>query len=96
MGIEFFPTPLVEIVRKGDNSDIACFVAVDLVYPDKNEQYLKHFPNCPEKKPYSEVIKEFMNQKKLAWDCTYKTKDLVHFMFLKFYVRQRWREKIPL
>ena len=41
---------LEKILKIPDDSDIGCFLEVDLNYPDNIKEKTKHFPFCPEKK----------------------------------------------
>ena len=40
---------LERIIKIWDESDIGCFVGVDIRYPDNIKEKTKNFPFCPEK-----------------------------------------------
>ena len=88
---------LEDILITPDDSDIGCFVEVDLKYPDNIKEKTKNFPIAPMNKKinpdnfndYMKTIKPdtYTQTKKLICDWSYKKKYLIHYRMLKFYVR---------
>ena len=88
---------LEEILNTPDDSEIGCFLEVDLKYPDNVKQKTKYFPFCPENKKidpnkYNKYMKsiipeKYIKSKKLISDWTDKKKYLIHYRMLNFYVR---------
>ena len=86
---------LEEILNTSGDSDIGCFIEVDLKYPD-NIKYKKRLSICPWKKTYLDDFSYFMKKskpdtytqtKKLICDWSDKKNYLFHYRLLKFYVR---------
>ena len=88
---------LNEILITPDNSDIGCFLEVDLRYPYSITQKTTHFPFCPENKSISKddfrdymkkiKSKNYISHNKSIFDWTDRNKYLVHYKLLKIYVR---------
>ena len=88
---------LEEILNSPDNNEIGYFIEVDLKYPDNIKEKTKNFTFCPENKKinpnkYNDYMnnvkpKKFTKSKKVICDWTDKTKYLIHYRMLNFYVR---------
>ena len=88
---------LEDILNTPDNSDIGYFVEVDLKYPDNIKQKTKIFPFAPMNKKinpddFNDYMKElkpdtYIQSSKLICDWSDKKNYLIHYRFLKFYIR---------
>ena len=88
---------LKEILNTSGDSDIGCFIEVDLKYADNIKYKLKDFPFAPgNKKTYLDDFSDFVKKikpdtftqtKKLICDSSDKKNYLFHYRMLKFYVR---------
>ena len=87
---------LEDVLNTEDDSDIGCFVEVDLNYPDYIEKNTKNFPFAPENKIVNpDKFTPFLNRmktntstrtKKIIFGWTDKKKCLIHHKLLYFYV----------
>ena len=88
---------LEDILNTPDDSDIGCFIKVDLKYPDNIKYKTKKIPFAPVNKKinpdnFSEYMKKiipdtYTQNKKLICDWSVKKKYSIHYRMLKFYVR---------
>ena len=86
-----------DIINTPDDSDIGCFVEVDLKYPDNIKDKTKNFPFAPVNEKinpnnfndYRKEIKPdtYTPSKKLICDWSDKKKYLIRYRMLKFYIR---------
>ena len=83
------------ILNTPDDSDIGCFIEVDIKYLDNIKEKTKQFPFAPEKKiipdDFSDYMKEikpdtYTQTRKMICDWSDKKNYLVHYRMLKFYV----------
>ena len=89
---------LEKFLKTPDDSDIACFIEIDLKYPENIKHKTKSFPFAPENKKtipdiFSDYMKEiipdtYTQNKKLVCDWSDKKNYWVHYRMLKFYVRR--------
>ena len=88
---------LEDILDTPDDSDIACFVEVNLKYPVNIKEKAKHFPFAPVNKKinpdnFNDYMKEikpdiYIQTSKLICDWSDKKNYLIHYRMLKFYIR---------
>ena len=88
---------LDNILNTPDDSDIGCFVEVDLKYPENIKEKTKNFPFAPVNKKinpdsYNDYMKSikpdtYIQSSKLLCDWSDKKNYLVHYRMLKFYIR---------
>ena len=94
---DLYMKKLEEVLNTPDDSDIGCFIEVDLEYPDNIKEKTKNFPFCPEKRKinrdnYNDYMnkkkpKNYTKAKKLICYWTDKKKYLIHYRMLRFCVR---------
>ena len=88
---------LEDILNTPDDSEIGCFIEVDLKYPDKIKEKTKNFPFAPVNRKiicvdFSDYMKEiipdtYTKKKKLICDWSDKKNYFLHYRMLKFYIR---------
>ena len=96
---DIYMIKLEEILNTPDDSDTGSFIEVDLGYPDNinKKQRTFHFVlkiETVHKEKYNDYMKKiqaknFTKSKKLTCDWTDKKTYLIHYRFLKFFVRHR-------
>ena len=92
---------LEDIMSTPDDNEYGYFVELDLLYPTEIKQKTKNFPLCPyQRKADPELFSEYMNRNKqpnykptpkLVCDVTNKTRYMMHYRMLKFYLNMGMR-----
>ena len=88
---------LEDILYTPDDSDIGCFIEVDLIYPDNIKEKTKNFPFALMNKKinphnFNDYMKKirpdtYIQTKKLICDWCDKKNFLINYRMLKFYIR---------